>query len=205
MTDYNKAPFANDDNAYKIGMLEIEKTALEKGNILNVVNERGRDLSMNDPIAFEIVSTLVLQFERHDPGMLSARAALRGAVTGLLVAEATYGSAVSAQEYLAAIDIRDNIKSNDDSTRRAVNDMLIDIGNAGFQMLETDDNLIDQWSTTCVDDVSLHYYYRLGLGLVMMSSKKAAHRKVFELLDEELATTEYDWDQAFIDMKMDEK
>jgi hypothetical protein len=210
MSNYeSEGRFSENIYAYEVGLRSVEQQAHVSGGIKRLVDQRGRALASEEMDQFEVMSILSLQVERKDPesqfcsdpDMLASKALLRGAMTGLLVAEAAYDGIITTKEILSSLDVKGEIKSGSDDDRRGVNEALAEIGNTAFEQMESMQDVITQWESVCVDSVPHQYYYRIGLGLVMGSANKAVNGKYLDYLHQEMEQAkEYDWDQGLSDL-----
>jgi hypothetical protein len=192
--------------AYEVGMQSVDNRAQLEGGITGMVNKFGRELSTSQPEEFELIARLSNWFERRyddsdmyvDEDRRASKAFIKGAVTGLLVADDTYANVVGIGEILDVINIKDAPTLDTTSSlgpREALNEALADIGRRGFDNMQEARQFIERWENECVSDYSYHFYYRLGFGLIMTSANKVAYDKSIEMLRHDAESGEIDWDK----------
>jgi hypothetical protein len=191
--------------SYEVGLESVDGRTQSEGGIANMVNAHGRKLATERPAEFELIAGLSYRFEQRDAStgrcvdedQRASKAFIKGVVTGLLVADDSYGELADVSEILEIINVKDAPTADEEASlesREVINQSLADIGRRGLDQMHEAGQFIERWENECIRDYSHQYYYRLGFGLVMASANKVVYDKSMQELRQKIEMESVDWD-----------
>lgn len=208
--------FADQAYAYEVGIKAINNQANEHSGMRDFIMLCGQNIAAEKSQQLERLSTLSSYIADvfgdpadYDEQKAIRSAFLKGVVTGICVADQSYGEVVDIDDVVESIESERPNYATISDFYISQGPMLIEAGRQANDQMATYNSTIDKWEAECVTDIRYHHFYRMGFGIFMGSSAKVAHKiwqdTDLEFMDKEIESlADYDWDAAFSALDDDE-
>lgn len=201
----------NERYIYEVGINSIEKIASENYGISYFINacaktiiEERKEEFMRLGVLSSYVSSVYGGMSDEESRVAIGGAFMKGVITGVCVADQAYDDVIDITDAVIALESGREKFDDDNAFYREHGRTLIESGHQALERMLACNDIIDGWESACVTDIRYHQFYRLGLGVFMAGSTKAAYEmyKAADLrqMHDQLEAGDIDWDRAFRDL-----